>query len=257
MSRRGNGQAIVSLIDVSPVNTIAPLRNVALLDELVERLLGRAEGLPGFGCYYGPSGYGKSYAAMYAANRHRAYHVEVKSVWTKKHLCLSILKDMGIQAGRTIPEMVEQIGEQLSLSGRPLIIDEADHLLDRGLIHLVKDIYESSHGAIVLIGEELLPHKLKPIERVHGRMFDWIGAEPGTVADVRHLARPYCPGVDVAADLLGKLHADSAGSIRRICVNLARVHEAAIGADLTAIDLAAWERLGGVFFTGNPPARRG
>lgn len=243
-------------IDVSPVNTIAPLRNVALLDELLERTLGRAEGLPGFGCYFGPSGYGKSFAAMYAANRHRAYHVEVKSVWTRKHLCLSILKDMGIQPDKTVSEMVEQIGEQLALSRRPLIIDEADHLVDKGLINTVKDIYECCHGTIVLIGEEMLPHKLKPIERVHGRMFDWIGAEPGTLADTKHLARLYCRGVGVADDLLMKLQEDSAGSVRRICVNLARVHEAAIGDGLEAIDLAAWERLGGVFFTGQPPARR-
>lgn len=243
-------------IDVSPVNTIAPLRNVALLDELIERILGRDENLPGFGCYFGPSGYGKSFAAMYAANRHRAYHVEVKSVWTRKHLCVSILKDMGIQPAKTVSEMVEQIGEQLALSGRPLLIDEADHLVDKGLINTVKDIYECCHGTIVLIGEELLPHKLKPNERVHGRMFDWIGAEAGTMADTKHLARLYCRGVAVVDDLLAKLHEDSAGSVRRICVNLARVHEAAISDGLAEIDLAAWVRLGGVFFTGNPPARR-
>ena len=243
-------------IDPPPVNTIAPLRNVAALDELLERLLNRDPNLPGFGIHHGPSGSGKSFAAMYAANKHRAYHVEVKSVWTRKHLCLAILKDMGIQPAKTVAEMVDQIGEQLALSRRPLIIDEADILVDKGLIAVVKDIYECCHGSIVLIGEELLPHKLKPIERVHGRVYDWAPAEPGTVADARHLARLYCRGVVVAEDLLAALHEASTGSVRRICVNLARVHEAAIGGDLEAIDLAAWQSLGGVFFTGNPPARR-
>lgn len=242
--------------DATPVNTIAPLRNVVLLDELVERILNRDPNLPGFGCHHGPSGYGKSFATMYAANRHRAYHVEVKSVWTKKHLCLSILKDMGVAPAKTIPEMVEQIGEQLALSRRPLLIDEADYLVDKGLIHTVKDIYECSHGTIVLIGEELLPHKLQKIERVHGRMFDWVPAEPGTLADAKHLARLYCRGIAVADDLMEALFHKSTGSVRRISVNLARVHELAQGADMQAIDLATWESLGGVFFTGAAPTRR-
>jgi hypothetical protein len=236
--------------------TVAPLRNVALLDELVERLLGRDPDLPGFGCFYGPSGYGKSYACIYAANRHRAYHVEVKSVWTRKHLCLSILKDMGIQPDRTIPDMVDQIGSQLALSGRPLIIDEADYLIDKGLIHTVKDIYESSHGAIVLTGEEGLPAKLKPIERVDGRIYDWVPAQPGSLSDTGHLSRLYCRGIEVGDDLLAALHEASAGSVRRICVNLARVREAAIGADLAAIDLAGWTAQGGAFYAGRAPARR-
>lgn len=243
-------------VDFAPVNTIAPLRNVVLLDELVERLLNRDPNLPGFGCHHGPSGYGKSFATMYAANRHRAYHVEVKSVWTRKHLCLSILKDMGVQPGKTIPEMVDQIGEQLALSRRPLLIDEADYLVDKGLIHTVKDIYESCHGSIVLIGEELLPGKLKQHERIHGRMFDWVPAEPGTIHDAKHLAKLYCRGVGVADDLMGALHHKSTGSVRRISINLARVHELAQGADLQEIDLATWESLGGIFFTGNAPERR-
>lgn len=241
----------------APVNTsIAPLRNVALLDELVVRIKNRDPNLPGFGCHHGPSGYGKSFATMYAANRHRAYHVEVKSVWTKKHLCLSILREMGIQPDRTIPFMVEQIGQQLAQSNRPLLIDEADHLVDKGLINTVKDIYECCHGSIILIGEELLPQKLVPIERVHGRMYDWVAAEPATLQDAEHLVKLYCRGISVEDDLLGAVHDVAAGSVRRISVNLSRIHEAAVGADLSVIDLTIWQKLGGVFFTGKAPARR-
>jgi len=107
-----------------------------------------------------------------------------------------------------------------------------------------------------LIGEELLPGKLKQHERIHGRMFDWVPAEPGTIHDARHLAKLYCRGVGIADDLMGALHQKSTGSVRRISINLARVHELAQGADLAEIDLAGWEGLGGIFFTGNAPARR-
>ncbi|MDA8230377.1 MAG: ATP-binding protein [Magnetospirillum sp.] len=243
-------------IDVSPVNTVAPLRNVALLADLVERVANRPSGLPGMGCFHGPSGYGKTFAAIYAANRHRAYHVQVKSVWTRKKLCLAVLLEMGVQPAGTIPDMVDQIGQELSLSRRPLVIDEADFLVSKGMIEVVRDIYESSQGTVILIGEEQLPQKLKVWERVHGRMLDWVGAEPGTLADTRHLAKLYCRGVVTADDLQKELHEKSAGSVRRICVNWDRVREKAEAADIKEIDLATWLRLGGEFFTGNPPPRR-
>lgn len=237
-----------------PVNTIAPLHNVALFSELVQRVLNRTPGLPGMAAFYGPSGYGKTFAATYAANKHRAYHVQVKSVWTKKALCMAILDEMGIEPKGTIPEMVDKIGEELSLSTRPLIIDEADFLVAKKMIEVIRDIYESSFGTIILIGEEGLPHKLRPWERVHGRMLDWGAAQPGTLDDTKHLAsRIYCPDIEIGADLLKALHGASGGSVRRICVNLDRVREAASMAGLKKIGLAEWK---GQFFTGNPPARR-
>lgn len=239
--------------DIAPVNTIAPLRNVMLLAELIERVMNRPSGLPGMATFHGFSGYGKSFAAMYAANKHRAYHVQVKSVWTRKKMCTAILAEMGIQPASTIPDMVDQIGQQLSLSQRPLIIDEADFLVAKSMIEVVRDIYESSQSTIVLIGEEQLPQKLKVWERVHGRMLDWVAAEPGTLGDTKHLARLYCRGIEVADDLLIALHDASAGSIRRICVNLDRVREAAQTAGLRQIDQSGF---GGDFFTGNPPPRR-
>lgn len=231
---------------------IAGLRNVTLFSELVKRVKERTSGLPGMACFHGPSGFGKTFAAIYAANKHRAYHVQVKSVWTRKYLCGAILHEMGERnPAATIPGMVDQIGLELSLSGRPLIVDEADHLLTRSMIEAIRDIYESSQGTIILIGEEQLPHKLKRWERVHGRMLDWVAAQPAALSDAKHLAKLYCPGIEISEDLLNALHAASSGSARRICVNLDRVRETA--------DIANSKRIGRAdfkadFFTGNPPA---
>jgi DNA transposition AAA+ family ATPase len=246
-----------------PVNsTIAPLRNVSLFSELVQRVVNRTPGLPGMACFYGKSGYGKTHSAIYAANRYRAYHVQVKSVWTRKKLCAVILQELGIQSAATIPDMVDQIGQELSLSQRPLIIDEADFLVAKGMIEVIRDIYESSQGTIVLIGEENLPQKLKKWERVHGRMLDWVQAQPASQSDARHLASLFCRGIEVADDLLAAVHDASAGSVRRICVNLDRIREQAekIAPD-DPTGKGAMVKIGranftGELFTGNPPPRR-
>lgn len=239
--------------NLSPVNTIAPLRNVAALAELVDRVVKRASGLPGMATFHGFSGYGKTFAAIYAANKHRAYHIQVKSVWTRKKLCTAILAEMAIDPAHTIADMMDQIGQQLSLSGRPLIIDEADFLVKKGMIEIVRDIYESSQSAIILIGEEKLPASLKKWERVHGRMLDWVAAQPASIGDARHLARIYCGGIEIADDLMTALHDASSGSVRRICVNLDRVREKARLDGLKAITL---DQFGREFFTGDAPASR-
>ena len=235
-------------------NNVAPLQNVAALLALIKRVQDRAHGLPGMAVFYGPSGYGKTTAAVYAANRYQAYSVQVKSVWTAKKFCEAILTDLAIKPARTIADMVDQISEELAKTGRPLLIDETDNLVQRGMIEIVRDIYESSGAAIILIGEEELPQKLQQWERVHGRMLDWVGAQPGTLADVGHLAAIYCPGVTLDEPLKDFLLKVSQRSIRRICINLERVHEFARQKALTKVRREDWGKEG--FFTGEAPSPR-
>ncbi|KAF0674421.1 Holliday junction ATP-dependent DNA helicase RuvB, partial [Profundibacterium mesophilum KAUST100406-0324] len=76
-------------------NSVAPLplRNVAALATLIERARTRAHSLPGMATFYGPSGFGKTTAALFSTNKFRAVTVQVKSTWTAKHLCKSILTE--------------------------------------------------------------------------------------------------------------------------------------------------------------------
>lgn len=236
------------------VNTVAPLANVGLCTGALDRAMSRAAHLPGMVCFYGPSGWGKSTAAAYTANRSRAYYVECKSTWTKKATLMAIIHEIGIPSPKTIYEMTDAICEQLARSGRPLIIDEMDHLVEKSAVEIIRDLYEGSGAAILLIGEERLPKKLEKWERFHGRILDFIPAQPADIEDARHLARLYCRHVAIADDLIAKIHEASAGSARRICVNLERVQEEAIALGQTEIDLARWGSR--PFFSGEAPARR-
>jgi hypothetical protein len=233
--------------------TTAPLTNVSLCSKALLRAIDRPAHLPGFVCFYGPSGWGKSTAAAYAANSLGAYYIECKSSWTRKAVLMAILKDMGISPAKTLFEMVDQVCEQLAMSLKPLIIDELDHLVTKGAVEMIRDIYEGSGAAILLIGEERLPEKLKRWERFHGRVLDWIPAQPADFDDCRHLARLYCD-VRIAEDLLGAIHAASKGSARRIAVNLERVQDEARDMGMETITLKDWGKR--EFFTGEAPVRR-
>lgn len=235
-------------------NTIAPLANVSLCAAALERAMNRAGHLPGMICFYGPSGWGKSTAAAWCANTHRAYYVECKSTWTKKATLLAVCKEIGIPAPRTIYEMTDAVCEQLARSGRPLIIDEMDHLVEKRAVEIIRDLYEGSGAAILLIGEERLPRKLERWERFHGRILEFVPAQPADIHDARHLAGMYCNGVKVKDDLLSRIHELSKGSVRRICVNLERVKQEAVSLGMEEIGLADWGDR--PLYTGEAPVRR-
>ncbi|WP_427550918.1 AAA family ATPase [Methylomonas sp. MS20] len=235
---------------------IAHIGNMRQCQVALERAIERHAGLPGLVCFYGPSGWGKSLSSNYLCNSVRGYYVQIKSLWSKKVILQKILGEMGIKPAPTCGEMLDQVCDQLAASGRPLIIDEMDHIVDKKAVELVRDIYEGSQAPILIIGEENLPQKLKKWERFHGRILAFVPALPVDLEDAKRLASVYAQGIECADDLLRKLVADSHGSVRRVCVNLDQVREAAAEQGVRQVDLGWCQGHGVAFYTGEAPKRR-
>lgn len=239
-----------------PVNalSIAPLRNVVALMTMTDMLANRPAGLSGLGLFSGPSGFGKSVASQYVMNKANARYVEVRDFWTKKTFCEALLHELGVDRPRgTIASMMTEI---IDIMGddprRPLIIDEADKLVDKHMIELVRDIHETTGVPIVLVGEEKLPSKVATYERVDNRVLGRVLAERCNEADAQHLARIRCPGLTLAPDLLTHIVKVTNGNARRIATTLHNVKVFALNEGLKALDLATYR--GGVF-TGEAPKR--
>lgn len=234
--------------------TVAPLANVGLCVQALERAIKRAPHLPGIVSLSSFSGFGKTTAACYAQNKLKAYYIECKSSWTRKSMMNALLIEMGIQPAKTVAEMVDQACKQLVLSGRPLIIDEFDYAVDKGYVEIVRDLYEGSQAAILIVGEEGLPAKLKKWERFHGRVLEWVQAVPASLADARHLAKLFAGDIEIAPELLERVHKISHGSVRRIIVNVDNIKTVAHTNNWRKVDLKSWgER---PLYTGEVPARR-
>lgn len=236
------------------VTKIVALTNVGLLGGAMQRAQTRPAGLPGLVVMYGPSGLGKSVAASYAANQHRAYYVECRDTWSKKAFLLAVLKDMSISPGRTLSDMLDQIAEQLSRSMRPLIVDDVQYMLDKAIANVLTDLYNASQGTIVLIGEERVPSSLSRLERLHNRVLEWVPAQPAGLVDLRKFAEANYPQLNIADDLLEDLARATRGCLRRAAVNLHRVQSEATANMMDLIDLSAWGKRG--WFTGEAPSRR-
>lgn len=239
-----------------PLNLLgkAPLVNVSLCVDTLSKAMNRPAHLPGIVTFSGPSGYGKSTAAAIAATHFDAVYVQARSSWTRKAAHLAILKEMGIAPAKTLYGMAEQVAEQLALSRRPLILDEGDYLVKNGTIEIIRDIYEASGAAIMLIGEELLPRRLLQWERFHGRVLEFSLAEAASLDDARALCSLYVDNLTIEDDLLALVHEKAKGSVRRICVNLERIREEAMDNGLHCMNLAAWGNR--QLFTGDAPTRR-
>ncbi len=245
------------------VSKVVPLTNVGLLASAIERAQARPLGLPGLVVMYGASGLGKSVAAAFAANLHRAYYVECRDTWTKKAFLEAVLREMPEGArlradnkpARTLSEMVDAAATELSKSSRPLIVDDVQYLLDKAAANVLTDLYNASQGTIVLIGEERVPTSLAKLERLHNRVLEWAPAQPATLDDLRSLAKASYPTLSIADDLLDDLRAAVRGCLRRVAVNLYRVHSEASAQCWDSVSLAQWGKRS--WFTGEAPARRG
>ena len=221
---------------------------------LIDRAQNRRHGLPGMGCFYGRAGLGKTTCGIYATNTLDACHVEAEPVGGAKNLLQMIVTELGERPKKTVPDLLHQAQESLAISGRALIIDEADHILTTKMIEAVRSIHDKSGAAVILMGEELLPQRLQAWERVHGRMLAWVEAEPATIEDLGHLAKVYAPGVEIVPDVREALLTTSKASMRYISTNLAAIAEFAAVRGLNRITRA--DLAGLALHTGEPPTLR-
>lgn len=250
-----------------PVNTItlnpltANLLNVSLAVEATEVALGRRDHLPGMVCFTGHSGLGKSKAASYVAQQYRGFYVEIMGHWRKKELVEMIMLQLGIrpQKGMGLTACIDAVIDELSKCGRPLILDEFDQLVDRKygadeLLLMILNIAKRSNGAILLIGEELLPQKLKKYEKFHNCVYWWYQAVTSDLGDCRILAKHYYPDLEIRDDLMEKTLRDCHGITRRICMNLDAYAVEAASLGIGSIGLSEWGSKG--INTGEPPKTR-
>lgn len=221
------------------VNSIAPLANVTnLLSAMTSALESRNDDR--IVVFFGHPGYGKTFATNYVRSKLRGYRVECCKHWGSKALLEAISAEMGLTGRGNINAMFNAIVQQLLTSGRPLMIDEADHLIKNSCIELVRDLHDKGKGVVLLVGEENLPNKLLPWPRIHSRILDPVRAVPCDLADLEHLGKLYCPKVTIAPEWFAALHRATGGNTRRVCANLNRARDEAEVNHLTHIDLALW-----------------
>lgn len=243
-----------ALAPIAPTG-VAQLTNMTLALKTFYDCEDAGSSLPRIGIIYGPSGYGKTVATAYVAQRTGAAYLLARSIWTQLSLLQAIAEELGISAlERSAPRILEQVIDQLNRDPRALILDEMDHLIRRQHVEIIRDIHDATTVPIILVGEEALPQKLKHWERFHNRVLVATPAQPASLDDAHKLRALYCPRVEIADDLVAAIVTACRGVTRRIVVNLKTAERLGMEDAAPRIDLAWWADR--PFQTGDVPARR-
>ena len=237
----------------------APIKNLAICLGVVRSLQNRHPSQPNLGMFVGFSGYGKSVSTLFCQNKTGAAVIEMSSSWTRKDFLSTILEELGVfqPRGRLAQMEEEIIGILARDPKRPLIIDEADILVQRNMAELLRGIAKKSNVPVLLVGEELLPKKIAPLgDRFRDLFLVTQYAQPCDLDDCRALARTFYPELSISDDLLEEARSAGDGRVRRIVSSLHAIAENAGRKGTRAIDLSSYSDGNGRFSRSYIPSRQ-
>jgi len=232
-----------------------PISNIARLSEAANALIHRAYGMPGMGLIEGQTGYGKTTAVAWLSIKLNGAFVRALATTTPSSLLESICKELGVGRRPTNVGTVEVIVQRLAETGRPLFIDEADYLVtNKRTIETLRDIHDLATVPVVLIGMHGFRRKVTHLQQLTGRIAQWVEFEAASIDDAKQLARELAE-VDVAADLVHRLHDAARGSVRLIVVGLGRIEQFARARSLSKVSATDWPA-NADFFVGTAPTTK-
>ncbi len=165
-------------------NVFIPTSRVLAFREALEVVRDTVKGQPGFMVSWGEAGRGKTEAAKeYAVNHEDVVYLRVHEGWTPMAMLSAILKKLSTLEKSRVALVKQAVIEELDLSPRTLLIDEADRL-DIRLIEHLRDIHDETGCPIVLIGEPSIYAHLKARGRIWQRVTRVVDFGPVVVDDV-------------------------------------------------------------------------
>lgn len=209
---------------------VAPTQTVAIAMMTMDQLQGRQQGMPGLGVLSGRPGLGKTCALTRLAHPGdiNSVYVACRSFETTKSLASLILRELGEPARDhwSVSTMFEKACEVFGAQGRPLVVDEADHIAEKQTIEFLRDLHDTGQVPILLVGEENLKKKLlRRHERFHDRVLVWSKAMPTDESDLAKLISHYTPALQITPEARAQIVLRSRGTARTIVTALHALSE--------------------------------
>ena len=199
------------------------------------------EGSPAVCIFSGQSGLGKTTAGAFLFVQADGILVRcfrADTLWTfLERLAL----ELGLDKRQRKADMLNFIVRELSLTGKPLFIDESDYIADNiEILETVRDIYDMSGVPVIMIGYEKLPRKIKRLEQLYNRISQHVQFQKADEEDISIMASELVEHTVIAPDLLQELLDASKGNFRRITTGLASIEKFAKSNSLNTIDADQW-----------------
>lgn len=224
---------------------IAHVKNIARLGDALDAVIDRSDGTEGMVLVYGATGVGKSTALAYYLNQTNAIYVEASPAWSLGSMLSAICLAMGHMPRGRAADLEKQITDEMMQQGRPLFVDELDHILLPGqttslrMLEALRSIYDKSRMPVVMSGMDKIDRKIKLREQLSRRVFQWVEFTDLDADDVRVTADTLLD-CHLEDDLLADLVTATAGRMGRLIPALAAIDRRAKGHGWTSVDQARW-----------------
>lgn len=198
-------------------------KRLAEAQKLVERRGAREAGLV---LVKGRFGIGKSeLTSRWAADSGWVF-IRAKVTWTKRSMLDDLADILGIsKTGRTSDVQARIIGK-LAVSMVPLIIDEADFLINTTatLLEVLRDITDLTGTMCFLVGMNDFPTKVARHGHIASRVARVVELQPLSLADVKATVEGKSE-VPMADDVLPMLLQQSEGRMRQVLNAIANIEQ--------------------------------
>jgi DNA transposition AAA+ family ATPase len=173
----------------------------------------------------GRPGEGKTTNLHHLGANLQAVFVTAQQGWTPSQMLKALSLVMKVQLGS---DPNSAIGEALTPApneeARIIIIDEAQFTLQGGAACLdrLRGITDKNGTPVILVAMADDVHKFAKREQISSRIFNWVKFQPTTPDDVARACQELAE-VQIAPDLIARIHADTAGRMRDVIKAISRI----------------------------------
>lgn len=224
---------------------VAIVKNIGRLMDAYDAIEQRDAGVEGMCLVYGSTGVGKTTALSFLMNRKNAIYVEASPAWTLTSMLASIVRAVGIEPHGRAADLESVIVDEMAIKGRPLFIDELDHMLLPGqtttlrMLESLRSIYDKSRMPIVMVGMSKIDRKIKLREQLARRVFQWVEFHDLDREDIRITATDMCE-IPVDDGFVEYLFEQTQGRMGRVVLGLAQAERTARGNRWSSISMQRW-----------------
>ena len=153
--------------------------------------------------------------------------VRAKETWTKRTVLEEIGAKMGLATDGRLSDLQNRIIAQLAVSMVPIIIDEADHLVDRhsaAKLEVIRDMTDLTGIMCFLVGMEGFPVMVARYGHIASRVAKVVELEPLNLEDVRATVTAKSE-VEMSAEVVQALFQQSRGRMRLVLSAIANIEQ--------------------------------
>ncbi|OLA78554.1 MAG: hypothetical protein BHW55_00945 [Candidatus Melainabacteria bacterium 35_41] len=160
-------------------------KNVKRFTSLMEELKNLPPNIPKIALVYGEFGLGKSETIQWWSFKNNSVYVRAKQKMSPRWLLADIAEEIGEEPFWHTSETFNLIKNYLIQNPKTIIIDEADYLIEKNTIEILRDLHDRTGCPLVLVGMGNIDKKLRKYPHLIDRIYKSFRFEKYDIEDIK------------------------------------------------------------------------